>query len=118
MRTFWVYFLSGTALCLSGLSSWFVWRKLSSLPFSTSSEEDIQQSLKEVKSVARRVEAEWESSHTAIVSILGRLDQAKRRDRRKAEEGQVEALQPQLLEGEDAQIGRLNQMVARRMMGS
>ncbi len=80
MAKHWPIFALGSLLCLLGCVSWFALRRRSSPSFSTSSEPTAE-ALAELKSVARRVSSEWEADRAAIVSILGRLNRAQRKQK-------------------------------------
>lgn len=104
------WILAGGAICLSGLASLFLWRKLSYVSSSASSD-SIQQALADLESWQKRTELELGSQFDRVQSVLGRLDRAKRT---KKDEAASAGGEPAVEAGVDMDQSTLNQILAKR----
>lgn len=86
MRKVLPHLLYGSALCLLGFASFSLWRKLSFVLSSTSSE-GTEKHMRELSQWQRMAESELVALSDKVRSALGRMDRAKRSEK-PAQEGQ------------------------------
>jgi len=113
VRKLWVHLTYGTLLCLAGFVTFYLSRKLSSVPSSDSLSSLPEPLTDEWASWKRRTELELETQLTAVKSALGRLDREGRK-KKDAQEGQ-ERPGTDGLEVDDQ--GKLNAILAERIHG-